>query len=211
MNKLKEIWKGIKYSGYILSHPIRGFYEMRFEGQGNLWSCIILLGLMAMATVCSQLYSGPIFNTTNIREFNIVLQISTVLLPVILWCVANWSITVLMDGEGRFVDIFMATCYATMPYMVTTFIGVLMSNVITLDEATFMNLVVYIGLFFTALLLFSGMMTVHQFTVKKAIFALILTIAAMVFIAFLAVMFLSIVNQLINFIKGIYVELELRM
>ena len=55
------------------------------------------------------------------------------------------------------------------------------------------------------------MVTVHQFTVKKALFALVVTVAAMVFIAFLAVMFLSIVNQLINFIQGVIVELELRM
>ncbi len=211
MKKCKEIWDGLKYSGYVLSHPIRGFYEMRFEGKGNLWSCLILLVLMILAMVSNQLYVGTIFSSVNMREFNIIHQIAAVLIPVLLWCVANWSITVLMDGEGRFRDIFMATCYATMPYMVTTFIGVLLSNVITADEATFMYLIVNIGLFFTGLLLFTGMVTVHQFTVKKSILALILTIAAMAFIAFLAVMFMSIVNDLINFIKGVIVELELRM
>ncbi len=211
MKKCKEIWDGLKYSGYVLSHPIRGFYEMRFEGKGNLWSCLILLVLMILAMVSNQLYVGTIFSSVNMREFNIIHQIAAVLIPVLLWCVANWSITVLMDGEGRFRDIFMATCYATMPYMVTTFIGVLLSNVIAADEATFMYLIVNIGLFFTGLLLFTGMVTVHQFTVKKSILALILTIAAMAFIAFLAVMFMSIVNDLINFIKGVIVELELRM
>lgn len=211
MKKCKKIWDGLKYSGYVLSHPIRGFYEMRFEGKGNLWSCLILLVLMILAMVSNQLYVGTIFSSVNMREFNIIHQIAAVLIPVLLWCVANWSITVLMDGEGRFRDIFMATCYATMPYMVTTFIGVLLSNVITADEATFMYLIVNIGLFFTGLLLFTGMVTVHQFTVKKSILALILTIAAMAFIAFLAVMFMSIVNDLINFIKGVIVELELRM
>ncbi len=211
MKKCKEIWDGLKYSGYVLSHPIRGFYEMRFEGKGNLWSCLILLVMMILAMVSNQLYVGTIFSSVNMREFNIIHQIAAVLIPVLLWCVANWSITVLMDGEGRFRDIFMATCYATMPYMVTTFIGVLLSNVITADEATFMYLIVNIGLFFTGLLLFTGMVTVHQFTVKKSILALILTIAAMAFIAFLAVMFMSIVNDLINFIKGVIVELELRM
>ncbi len=211
MKKCKEIWDGLKYSGYVLSHPIRGFYEMRFEGKGNLWSCLILLVLMILAMVSNQLYVGTIFSSVNMREFNIIHQIAAVLIPVLLWCVANWSITVLMDGEGRFRDIFMATCYATMPYMMTTFIGVLLSNVIAADEATFMYLIVNIGLFFTGLLLFTGMVTVHQFTVKKSILALILTIAAMAFIAFLAVMFMSIVNDLINFIKGVIVELELRM
>ena len=60
------------------------------------------------------------------------------------------------------------------------------------------------------LLLFSGMVTIHQFSVRQALFALIMTVAAMVFIAFLAVLFLSIVDDMISYVRGVYVELQLR-
>lgn len=208
---MKKVMNGIRYSFYIWSHPIRGFYEMRFEHQGNLASCFVLLIFMIMAFVCQQLYTGLSFQVVNVRDFNILRQIANALIPVILWCIANWSITVLMDGEGRFIDIFMATCYATVPYTVTTFIAVILSRVLVADEATFISIVANIGIFFTALLIFIGMLTIHQFSVRQSLFALVLTVAAMVFIAFLTVLFLSVLNQMISYFKGIIVELELRM
>lgn len=132
---MKEIGKGLKYSFTIMAHPIRGFYEMRFEKQGNIFSCLILVVLLILAFVCQSQYTGFIFNETNPKEFNVIRQICNVLIPLLLWCVANWSITVLMDGEGRFVDIFMATCYAMVPYMITVFLGVLMSRFMTRTKA----------------------------------------------------------------------------
>ncbi len=43
MSRAKPILNGLKYSGTIISHPIQGVYEMRFEGQGNLGACIVLM------------------------------------------------------------------------------------------------------------------------------------------------------------------------
>ena len=54
------------------------------------------------------------------------------------------------------------------------------------------------------------MVTIHQFSVRQAVFALFMTVAAMVFIAFLAVLFLSIVDDMLSYIRGIAVELQLR-
>lgn len=78
------------------------------------------------------------------------------------------------------------------------------------EEATFISMLSAIGVVLSLMLLFSGMVTIHQFSVRKAIFALIMTVAAMVFIAFLAVLFLSIVDDMLSYIRGICVELQLR-
>lgn len=207
---MKKVLGGLRYSFTILSHPIRGFYELRFENKGNLISCLILLLLMLTAMVCQSVYTGLSFAVVNLKEFHILRTAANVLIPVLLWCVANWSITVLMDGEGRFRDIFMATCYATMPYSVTALIGVLLSRVLVAEEGTFIGIVTTLGVVLSLLLLFSGMVTIHQFSVRQALFALIMTVAAMVFIAFLAVLFLSIVDDMISYVRGVYVELQLR-
>ena len=189
---MKKIGKGLRYSFTIMTHPIRGFYEMRFENQGNVVSCLLLLVLLVLAFICQSQYTGFIFNEVNLKEFNVIRQICGVVIPVLLWCVANWSITVLMDGEGRFVDIFMATCYATVPY-------------------TFIGIVTGLGVAFTALLLFCGILTVHQFTVTKNVFSIILTVAGMAFIVFLALLFASIFDKLFSYVAGIFTEIQLRM
>ena len=208
---MKQIGKGLRYSFTIMTHPIRGFYEMRFENQGNVVSCLLLLVLLVLAFICQSQYTGFIFNEVNLKEFNVIRQICGVVIPVLLWCVANWSITVLMDGEGRFVDIFMATCYATVPYTIATFIGVIMSRFMTADESTFIGIVTGLGVAFTALLLFCGILTVHQFTVTKNVFSIILTVAGMAFIVFLALLFASIFDKLFSYVAGIFTEIQLRM
>ncbi len=208
---MKEIGKGLKYSFTIMAHPIRGFYEMRFEKQGNVISCLLLVVLLILAFICQSQYTGFIFNDANPKEFNVIRQICNVLVPLLLWCAANWSITVLMDGEGRFVDIFMATCYAMVPYMITVFLGVLMSRFMTQDESTFIGIVTGIGLAFTALLLFCGILTIHQFTVAKNVFSILLTVAGMAFIVFLVLLFASIFDQLFSYVAGIFTEIQLRM
>lgn len=208
---MKKIGKGLKYSFTIMAHPIRGFYEMRFENQGNVISCLLLVVLLILAFICQGQYTGFIFNDSNPKEFNVIRQICNVLVPLLLWCAANWSITVLMDGEGRFVDIFMATCYAMVPYMITVFLSVLMSRFMTQDESTFIGIVTGIGLVFTALLLFCGILTIHQFTVAKNIFSIILTVAGMAFIVFLVLLFASIFDKLFSYVAGIFTEIQLRM
>ncbi len=208
---MKKIGKGLKYSFTIMAHPIRGFYEMRFENQGNVISCLLLVVLLILAFICQGQYAGFIFNDSNPKEFNVIRQICNVLVPLLLWCAANWSITVLMDGEGRFVDIFMATCYAMVPYMITVFLSVLMSRFMTQDESTFIGIVTGIGLVFTALLLFCGILTIHQFTVAKNIFSIILTVAGMAFIVFLVLLFASIFDKLFSYVAGIFTEIQLRM
>lgn len=106
--------------------------------------------------VVQKQYTGFIFNTNNIREFNVLQEICNVLVPVFLWCAANWCITVLMDGKGRFSDIYMATCYAVVPYAVATLLRVILSLFLTQQEQTFLGIVSGIGIAFTALLLFTG-------------------------------------------------------
>lgn len=207
---MKKVGQGLRYSLYVVSHPIEGFYLMRFEGKGNVISCLLLLILMVAAFISNQLYTGFIFNTVNMREFNALREIANVAIPVLLWCMANWSVTVLMDGTGRFVDIFQATAYATVPYTCATLLRVLLSLWATEGEQTFLSIITSIGMVITALLLFTGIMTVHQFTVRRTIFSIILTVAGMVFIVFLAVLFASILDQLIGYIQSLMTEIQLR-
>lgn len=69
---MKKVLGGLRYSLTILSHPIRGFYEMRFEDKGSLVSCVLLLLLMVAAMICQNVYTGLSFAVVNIRQFHIL-------------------------------------------------------------------------------------------------------------------------------------------
>ena len=59
-------------------------------------------------------------------------------------------------------------------------------------------------------LLFVGNMTVHQFSPSKTIGIMMLTLVAMGFMAFISLLFFSLVQQIVAFISVIYQELVMR-
>ena len=78
----------------------------------------ISLILILVITILSFLYQaigrGYILNSTP-SDVSILMTISSILLPVLLWTLANWCLTTLFDGEGNLRDIYIATCYSLFP------------------------------------------------------------------------------------------------
>ena len=64
----------------------------------------------------------------------------------ITWVVGNWALCTLLDGEGTFKKIFIYSAYALVPYIVCTFIAVILSNVLIKDESIWITAVQWIGL-----------------------------------------------------------------
>ncbi|HAL74293.1 MAG TPA: YIP1 family protein [Clostridiales bacterium] len=205
-----SVLSGLKYALHIMVHPFDGFYDMRHEKRGNLVATLIIYLAFIESVLLMQQYGGFLMYDYDPRSYNVLRSIMTVVLPIILFCIANWSFTALTDGEGRFIDIVMALGYALLPMAITNLIGTLLSNVVIENEIDFVNMVFGIGAVWSAFLIFTGILTIHQFTVKKTLFTLIITGFGMVFIVFLALLFGSIIDKLIGFISGLVTEIRLR-
>jgi hypothetical protein len=88
--------------------------------------------------------------------------------------------------------------------------NMLLSNVITLREASFYYLLESVAMIWFVWLLFIGTMTVHQYTVTKTIMTMLLTVVVMGVIIFLGLLFFSLIQQIVSFVYTIYQELSLR-
>lgn len=208
---MADVIAGLKYAFHIMRHPIDGFYDMRHENRGNLASVIVILACLIVANVIQSQYSGFLGFQVDLRHYSVARDILNVLIPVLLWCAANWSITALVDGEGRFIDIFMATVYSLSPLVFTTIVSTILYNIFALDEQGFIGLLNGAGTFLTALLLFLGMLTIHQFSVRKTVVVVVLTVIGMVFIIFLVVLFASVLDKMLSYFMSMYTEVKMRM
>ena len=79
------------------------------------------------------------------------------------------------------------------------------------DEAVFIDTVYILGLGWSAVLVFSAIRAVHQYSFLKTIGAIILTISAMLIMLFLLVLLLSLLQQVYVFVYSIYTELAYRV
>ncbi|WP_249897364.1 YIP1 family protein [Paenibacillus sp. PK3_47] len=202
----------VKYPFGLMAHPFNGFWDLKYDRsrRTNLVISFIILGLMVLTNVLSTQYSGFLVSMYNPNYMNSLLEVLYVLIPVLFWTVANWSITTLMDGEGKFVEIFTSTCFAMLPLVIINLPWIWLSNYISLQEASFYYFSGSLATIWFLFLLFVGNMTVQQFTPGKTIVTILLTVAAMAFMAFLCLLFFSLVQQIINFFMTIYQELVLR-
>ncbi|MGO4181868.1 Yip1 family protein [Paenibacillus sp. MCAF9] len=202
----------IKFPFYVIMHPFNGYWELKYE-QNKKLNLILSFGILLMlilTNVLSSQYSGFLVNIYNPEYMNSLMEITYVLVPVLFWCVANWSLTTLMDGEGKFVDIFTSTCFALLPLVIVNFPWIWLSNVISMQETTFYYFCNSFAVLWSVYLLFVGNMTVHQFTPSKTIVTIMLSLIAIGFMAFLCLLFFSLIQQIITFITILYQEITLR-
>ena len=199
--------QALKYSFYLIFHPFDGFYDLKHEKKGNLISANIILMIIILVFILSKQLTGFIFNNNSFRSLNIISEVISVILPLLLWCISNWSITTLMDGEGSLKDIYITTCYALVPIIISNFPLILISNFLTMDEADFYVFFYTLSFIWSVFLIFIGIMTVHQFTVKKTIVTIIIAIIGVIVMLFLGLLFIALIQQIINFCTFLYKEL----
>ncbi|TFE25245.1 hypothetical protein E2980_14145 [Cohnella luojiensis] len=200
----------LKNPFYTMIHPYKGFWEMKFEKVGRVKLAVLIVVLLALFTILKRQFSGFVVNYNNLAELNSINELKFVLLPFVLWCLANWSLTTLMDGEGKFKEILTATGYALMPLVVISLPQTLYSNLITVDESAFYYLLDSAAYLWSFWLLFVGTMTVHQYTPLKTVSTMALTLVVIGIILFLGLLFFSMMQQVINFVMSFYRELALR-
>jgi hypothetical protein len=105
----------------------------------------------------------------------------------------------------------MAVCYAMTPLILILIPATLFSNVITMQETGFYNLLVGFAVAWFVMLVFIGLIVVHNYTVFKAVVTAVLTFASLLIILFLITLFFSLIQQLYIFINSIYKEVSFRM
>lgn len=207
---IKDLFEKLKFSTYVIFHPFKGFWELKKEKKGNSASAGILIALLVLVFIARRQLTGFIFNTNDINNLNIIFEITGVLLPFFLWCIANWCITTLMDGEGNFKEILLTSAYAITPLILINIPLIIMSNLITINEGSLYYFFDTVAVLWTVALLVFGLMTIHEFTFGKTILTALIAIVGMVVIIFIGLLFFALVQQIANFVGIIYRELALR-
>lgn len=208
--QLPEWLAGLKYSFYIMTHPFDGFWDMTHEKRGNMISASIIYGAWVLVWILDKGITGFLFKELN-SEFRLLEVLSIAFLPMILWCICNWAVSTLMDGDGKPSAIVMSTAYALTPYIIFKFITVLLSNVLTLDQSMVITVLMMFGTVWCAILLLVSVIQVHNYTLGRSVGVIFLIIAAMAIVVFLAIMMLNLVDQMRFFLLNLYQEFIINM
>ncbi len=207
---MQKYLKSMAYGFHVITHPFDGFWDLKREKRGTLAAAVTFAVLTVLMLVVRKQGTAFLLNMNRLEDVDMMVDIITVGMLFILWCVANWCLTSLMDGEGKMQDIAIFTGYSLLPMLIIQFPLVVVSHMITAEEGTFYYVFTVISYLWTIALLVLGMMITHQYSMKKTLVTTVLTLVGMAIILFIALLFFSVIQQFLTFIVTAYKEIRFR-
>lgn len=218
-SRLREKWRNrrrtqnsflmnMKHILYMMKHPIDGFIAIRYEGKGSYLSAIIILICVYASLVIKRLVTSFSFDSSiHVDIYSIFTQFFIVW---IAWVIANYLVSSIYQGEGRFRDIFIGSAYALVPYMVIGIPLAFISNVMTMSESTIYHYVAQGMIIWIGLLIFWKIQWIHNYSVGETALNILFTLCTMLVIGVLLFITTGLTNDLASLIYEMYQEVILR-
>ena len=211
----KAWWKSylasMKYGLHVITHPFDGFWDLIHEKRGTIAAANTFLILFLITRVLKLLLTSFQFISAPIQYINVFQEMGSLALPFIILCLANWAMTTLFDGKGRFKDIYMAMCYALIPYILIQIPMIVVSNMLTYEEGSFYTVLLSFSVIWCVFLVFVGLMEVHDYGPGKTFIFLIVTIFGAAVIIFLLLVFFSLLGDALSYFISMYREIVFRL
>lgn len=201
----------MKQALYILRHPIYGVWDMKREKTGRYRDGLILMALAIAAITFNRQMRAFVFNNAYNVPLDMMKQIAVIVLPVMLFTLSNYSITTLTEGKGSFKDIFMVTCYSLMPLIIFQVVTPILTHAMSLNETTYLNLLDFAGYAWMGLMLLLGIQEIHEYSARKMVATIVLTVIGAAIIIFVVLLFFSLLQELGSFLYSLYREFSLRL
>jgi hypothetical protein len=202
-----EKWR---YMWYTITHPVDGFYWIRRQERGSVLMALLMIILFSFSFTANRLLASFVVNDLDPRTIDSFYELLAILLFFIILSVSNWSITCLMEGEGRLKDIVIAIGYGTVPITLMIVLATVISLAVADNERAFYYIIVIAGIAYGAIVMLIGIMQVHNYTLAKTLLTLFLTFVALLIIIFVALLFFNMLSMVYRFFHGIYTELYFR-
>lgn len=90
---------------------------------------------MFFVYLLDQLFRGFIFNEINLTDTPLLPIVALYFMVVVLWVIGNSMVSSINDGEGSIKNVYVMTAYSLAPYLLIIPPTVLLSYILTFNEA----------------------------------------------------------------------------
>lgn len=193
----------------LFTHPIDAYNDIKYEGKASLGLANILVVLFLFERLIGEACTAYLFGRPETERIGFWMLLALTVGLILVWSICNWAVSTLFDGEGTFKEIWIMTSYSLLPYLLLNPVCIMLSHVVSEDEAIMLSVLNIIAVGWSLILAFLGMIVCQQFTVSKTIIMAIVTALAIFALLFLGILFFSISQQIVSFVKNILMEIFL--
>lgn len=207
--KNKKVIKELLYSLNILKHPYDTYLSIRRMNVASYKSAWIVFISFIFVYLIDVYGTGFLFKSTNTNQ--ILIQFLIVVGTFGLFVIVNYLVSTLNDGEGRLKDVFIASSYALLPFIIFTLPLTLISHVLTYNEIFIYEFYKSVILTWTILLIFISIQGIHSYKFIETIKNSITIIFGMFIVMLLGLLIYAFLGQIITFIFSIVKEVIYRV
>lgn len=191
-------------------HPFQSFGLIKQKDMGSPLIATAFLLLFYVSSILIKLKGGFMFGNIDLSKFNAILVLLGTIGIVVLWVIANWLVSVLFEGKGRLKEIYCATCYSLLPLIIFNLSYTVLTHVLIPTANSPFELFSNACYLLTALLLLLSISVIHDFSFFKAIGVALAIILAMAIVAFVLFLILTLWQDALSFVLGLFNEILLR-
>lgn len=198
--------RSIRLGVAILFHPVDGFEEL--QKNKNLMSAFVLI-LMTLCVRIVTIYMTS-FHITSLQPkyADLNLELIRFVVPLLSGVIACYLITAIMDGEAYFSQILTAMSYALIPYIVFAIPLAAISLVLSRGEIGLYHSINLLIWLWVALLIFIQLKVLNDYTFKKSVGVLLLTIFAFIIFWGTVGLVFALTNHVLQFVREVAVEIR---
>lgn len=210
-NRHRKQINEITYCKHLITHPFDGFWDIKRENRGSTRTASFII-IATVVTNCLYRYTTPyLFQSDGFDKSNpVLLGLIQVIVPLLFWCVANWCVTSLFDGNGNFKDIYVYSAYSLIPLPFALVIMTVMGQFINLDQQPLYRIILPLTLMIVAFLLYAGTVATHEYSAGKALGAISLILVSIGIMVFILILVVTLSQQIIIFINDCTREITMR-
>lgn len=203
--------KQITYIFYFMKHPIDGAYGLKKENKTSGFAALILLFMTLLVYISEKYFSGFIFKRVADGRFMVAqdLMLFFALFSSVIIC--TYLVVTINDAEINSLQMYQGFIYCLGPYLLIKPFLIVISHVLTLNEAfilQFTNLIIYLWVFVLIVVMIKEL---NSYTVRVTIKLLFLTLFT-IFISWLTIFVIySLAAQVGSFIVSFYGEVVARI
>ncbi|HKL47350.1 MAG TPA: YIP1 family protein, partial [Candidatus Izemoplasmatales bacterium] len=194
-----------------LRNPADKTYEIKRKNRVQLFPVTLLLIIYFICYVFYIYNLGFLFNNRQIENINLIEEVIKIILPILVWVVANFLIGTIREGEGRLRDVFITTIYSLAPYFLLLPVIAVVSQVLTYNESFIVSFMHTIAIMLTVIYFFFMVKETHFYNVKETFKSIFISAFTMVMMLLGVFILYILLNELVILIKDIVMEVFYRV
>lgn len=191
--------RDLQYAGKLSKSPINRYYDIRRHRKGSVAGATVLYALFFLVFMLYQTKKGFIYQYVAVEDMDIggIIAGFFVLLALFIFC--NWLVTSINDGDGTLAQVYMIPAYGSLPLMISLAVITIASYGMTYNESFLLTVILLIGGVWSVLLIYLGLMTVHDYSAKETVKSLLLTVVFMIIAAVMVLIVIIMAEHLYEF------------